>query len=185
MGRVEERGDMSRWRTSLRPVVAAVGALALLAGCSGGDVRDSAGKVVAPGSWSVFDLRPGDCLDPGDDLSGDISDIDVVPCDDPHTQEVFATVSHPEGPYPGAAAVATWADAACLTELEAELGLTMADGIFISYLLPSFDGWNKNQDRTVVCVMVFPDRGSVVGSYVEGTVTITTDSGSTEAGGGA
>ncbi len=180
MGPFAELGDMTHRPTLLRSSLTALGVLigvATLAACSGGDVRDSAGKVVNPGSWSVFDLRPGDCLDPDDGISGDVSDIAVVPCMEPHSQEVFATVKHPEGPYPGAAAVATWADASCLTELEAELGLTLADGIFISYLLPSFDGWNKNDDRTVVCVMVFPDRGSVIGSYVDGTITVTTGGG--------
>jgi hypothetical protein len=173
---------MTHRPTPLRSALAALGVvvgLVILSACSGGEVRDAAGKVVNAGSWSVFDLRPGDCLNPADDLSGDISEVAVVPCMEPHAQEVFATVKHPEGPYPGAAAVSTWADASCLTQLEAELGLTLADGIFISYLLPSFDGWNKNNDRTVVCVMVFPDRGSVIGSYVDGTITVSTGGGST------
>jgi hypothetical protein len=173
VGPFAELGVMSNQRLRLRHLAVALGALAMLAACSSGEVRDAAGKVVAAGKWSVFDLRPGDCLDPSSDLSGDVSEIAVVPCMDPHTQEVFATVKHPEGAYPGAAAVGAWADASCLTQLEAELGLTLADGIFISYLLPSFDGWNKNQDRSVVCLLVFPDRGSVIGSYVDGTITVT------------
>ena len=175
MGPFAELGDMTQWPTPLRSALTAFGVVVgvfALGACSAGEVRDSSGKIVGPGSWSVFDLRPGDCLNPPEDLSGDVSDVAVVPCMEPHAQEVFATVTHPEGPYPGAAAVSTWADASCLTELEAELGLTLADGIFISYLLPSFDGWNKNNDRTVVCVMVFPDRGSVIGSYVDGTITL-------------
>jgi hypothetical protein len=175
VGPFAELGGMTRRPLSLRTALAAFGVVlgvVSLSACSGGEVRDSSGKIVGPGSWSVFDLRPGDCLNSADDLSGDVSEVAVVPCMDPHTQEVFATVTHPEGPYPGAAAVSTWADASCLTQLEAELGLTLADGIFISYLLPSFDGWNKNNDRTVVCVMVFPDRGSVIGSYVDGTITV-------------
>lgn len=185
MGPFAELGDMTHRPSSLRSALTALGVavgVAALSACSGGEVRDSSGKIVGPGSWSVFDLRPGDCLNPADDLSGDVSEIAVVPCMDPHAQEVFATVKHPEGPYPGAEAVSLWADASCLTQLEAELGLTLADGIFISYLLPSFDGWNKNDDRTAVCVMVFPDRGSVIGSYVDGTITVdgsATTSGST------
>jgi hypothetical protein len=151
----------------------------LLASCGGGgEIRAESGEVVLPGSWSVFDLRPGDCLD-ATDAEGDISDVTVVPCADPHTQEVFATVEHPDSVYPGASELAVWADAACLSELRSELGLTLADGLFVSYLLPSFDGWNKNDDRSVVCVLVFPTKGSVTGSYVAGDaveVAVTTTS---------
>ena len=154
----------------------------LLASCGGGgEIRAESGEVIAPGTWSVFDLRAGDCLDAAE-AEGDISDVALVPCTDPHTQEVFATVEHPEKVYPGAADLSLWADAACLSELQSELGLTLADGLFVSYLLPSFDGWNKNEDRTVVCVLVFPTKGSVTGSYVAGdavevAVTTTTEAG--------
>ncbi|NCW48418.1 MAG: hypothetical protein EBV88_02935 [Actinobacteria bacterium] len=150
-------------------VLAGVGASA---GCGGEEIRAESGEVVAPGSWSVFDLRAGDCIDAGD-VEGDISDVGLVPCDQPHTQEVFATVDNPETVYPGASELALWADGACLAELRSALGLTLADGVFISYLLPSFDGWNKNDDRTAVCVLVFPDRGSVIGSYIAGTAVQT------------
>ena len=139
-----------------------------LAACGGGtEVRSDSGEVIAPGSWSVFDLRAGDCIDDAG-AEGDISEVLLVPCADAHTQEVFATVEHPDDAYPGASEVALWADANCLGELQSSLGLTLADGLFVSYLLPSFDGWNKNSDRTVVCVLVFPTRGSVSGSYVTG-----------------
>lgn len=150
-------------------ILAGVGASA---GCGSDEIRAESGEIVAPGSWSVFDLRVGDCIDAGD-VSGDISDVGLVPCDQPHTQEVFATVDNPETVYPGASELALWADGACLSKLRSSLGLTLADGIFISYLLPSFDGWNKKDDRTAVCVLVFPDRGSVIGSYVAGTAVET------------
>ena len=150
-------------------MLAGVGASA---GCGGEEIRAESGEVVAPGTWSVFDLRAGDCIDAGD-VEGDISDVGLVPCDQPHTQEVFATVDNPETVYPGASELALWADGACLAELRSALGLTLADGVFISYLLPSFDGWNKNDDRTAVCVLVFPDRGSVIGSYIAGTAVQT------------
>ena len=76
---------------------------------------------------------------------------------------------------------ALWADAACLAQLQSEFGLTLADGLFVSYLLPSFDGWNKDEDRTVVCVLVFPDRGAVVGSYVAGDARVVSATTTTEA----
>ena len=117
---------------------------------------------------SVFDLQPADCLDPPADVSGEINSIKVVPCADPHTQEVFAKVDATDQAYPGAEALATEANGLCIKAMqEPPLGLSPDDGYFVSYLLPSFDGWNKDSDRTIVCVFVFPTLGAVTGSVVE------------------
>lgn len=155
----------------------AVGLLAVALTACGGDtsVRDDDGAVVNAGTWSVFDLRVGDCLAPEPDLTGEISDVPVVPCTEPHSQEVFGAVEHPDGAYPGAAALATWADGACLGELATSLGLGLEDGLYVSYLLPTFDGWNlggEEGDRRVVCVLVTPDATGVTGSHVAGTATL-------------
>lgn len=144
----------------------------LLAACADDDIRDADGTIVAAGSVSVFELAPGDCLDPDPELTGDIDQIAVIPCSEPHPMEVFAIVEHPDDAYPGAAAVASFADAACIAALDDELGLGLDDGVFFSYLLPSFDGWNQDDDREIVCVLVFPDRDGAVGSVVDGTLVI-------------
>lgn len=143
-----------------------------LAGCSGDDVRDASGEVVAAGEASVFDLRPGDCLDPPDGVTGEIADLPVVPCDEPHRQEVFALVAHDDEVYPGATEVATWADGACVNALEDGFERSLADGVYLSYLLPTFEGWNTEGDREAVCVLVFPTEGQVTGSVVAGTRTL-------------
>lgn len=141
----------------------------VLVACGGEDVRDADGRVVAGGPWSVFDLRPGDCIGDVSELKGDTDVLPLVPCDEPHTQEVFAVVRHPDDAYPGAGGVATFADRACLTALDAELDLSIDDGVAFSYLLPTFEGWNKNGDRNVVCVLVFPSEPGMIGSFVAGT----------------
>jgi hypothetical protein len=135
-------------------------------------VRDDAGRVVAAGPWSVFDLRPGDCIGDVSDLKGDTDEVPLVPCEEPHSQEVFAIVRHPDDAYPGAGGVATFADRACLTALDAELDLSIDDGIAFSYLLPTFEGWNKSGDRSIVCVLVFPVDAGMTGSFVLGTADI-------------
>lgn len=149
-------------------------AAVVLVGCGDDEaVRDEEGRITEAGTIDVFELRPGDCLDPDPDLSGTTAEMPVVPCDEPHLQEVFAIREHPDDAYPGAAAVAEWADAACSGALEEELGLGLDDGVFFSYLLPTFDGWNlERADREIVCVLVFPDREEAVGSVVEGTLVI-------------
>lgn len=153
--------------------VAAVGVL--LAGCgsgAGGATRDDAGRVVAAGDWSVLDLRPGDCVGDVSDLRGDVDEVPLVPCEEPHSQEVFAVIRHPDEAYPGAGAVATFADQACLAALDAELDLSIDDGIVLSYLLPTLEGWNRDGDRTIVCVLVFPAEPGMTGSFVAGTADL-------------
>lgn len=155
-----------------RSFALALGAVVMLTACSDEELRDAEGTVVNAGTASVFELQAGDCLAPAPELTGEVSDLPVVPCDEPHTQEVFGVVQHPDDSYPGAEAVAAWADGACLTELESTLDLTLDDGVFVSYLLPTFDGWNTDGDRDVVCVLVFPGQDAMTGSFVAGTADI-------------
>ena len=125
----------------------------VMAACSGsGDIRDSAGTVVTAGAWSVFDLRVGDCIAPDQIASGDTDEVQLVPCDEPHELEVFGVVAHPDAAYPGAAAVATFADQACLSLLDEQQ--TQTGGTVFSYLLPTEDGWDERDDRMIVCVRV-------------------------------
>ena len=83
---------MSRRRARSRAVALACVAVFAFAACSDDEAptRDQAGVVTKAGKVSVFELKPGDCLDPPADVSGEIAEIRVVPCTDPHTQEVFA-----------------------------------------------------------------------------------------------
>ncbi len=162
-------------RGTARSTIGLAALILLLAACtSSGDggaaaVRDEAGQVVAAGPWSVFDLRPGDCIGDVSDAEGDIDEVPLVPCAAPHTQEVFALYRHPDDEYPGLGAVATYADRSCLTALDVELGITPDDGIAFSYLLPTFEGWVEDGDRTIVCILVFPEELGMVGSFVAGT----------------
>jgi len=153
----------------LRHLTSGIALLLVLTACGGEDIRDEAGRVVNPGPWSVFDLRPGDCIGDVSDLAGDTAELPLVPCETPHTQEVYAIAVHPDEAYPGAGAVAAFADRACLTALDAVPGLTVDGGIAFSYLLPTSVGWDRNGDRSIVCVLVSPDGTDMFGSFVEGT----------------
>jgi hypothetical protein len=172
--RAEIRGlrGGSRRGPARRSAVLLTGLAVILVACGGEDVRDSTGRVVAPGPWTVFDLRPGDCITQDEDLKGDVDEVTLVPCDLPHTQEVVGTVQHPDDAYPGAGSLATFADARCLSLLEGDLDLTIDDGIAFSYLLPTFEGWNKHGDKNVICVLVFPEDIAMTGSFVAGTAEL-------------
>lgn len=159
---------MSRRRARSRAVALACVAVFAFAACSDDEAptRDQAGVVTKAGKVSVFELKPGDCLDPPADVSGEIAEIRVVPCTDPHTQEVFAKPDSTTEAYPGAEALAAEADGLCVAAMQTELLLSPDDGYYWSYLLPSFKGWNTDNDRTVICVFVFPNGPSVTGSVV-------------------
>jgi hypothetical protein len=129
-------------------------------------IRSATGSITRAADWSTFDLRPGDCLKPKDDLKGDVDKIPVVPCTEAHTQEVFGLVKHTADAFPGVGNLAGFADGKCVGELQKSLGVSPSDGYFVSYLLPSFDSWNKKNDRTVVCVLVFPKDADKKGSVV-------------------
>ena len=153
------------------PAVLVALAAVVLAACSGGGasagIRNAKDVVVKPGEWSVFDLHVGDCLAPPEDLKpGEISKIHVVPCTDPHRQEVFASVADKADAFPGTGALDQFASTGCVQELQTKLAVAPSDGYFVSYLLPSFDSWNKNDDKKVTCVLVFPTEGQVSGSTV-------------------
>ncbi len=107
--------------------------------------------------------------------------VALVPCAQPHAQEVFATADHPADAFPGVASLGQWADARCVSELQTALHVSPDDGYYISYLLPSFDSWNKRKDRSVTCVLVFPNEPTHAGGVVTkllATATTATTAGS-------
>jgi hypothetical protein len=151
-------------------LLAIAGVVSVMAGCTSGEsMRDESGRVISPGDWSVFDLRPGDCFAPLPDAAGDVGTVPLVPCELPHTTEVFAVARHPDSEYPGLEAIATYADLTCLTALETEFGLSVSDAVAFSYLLPTAEGWASDGDRSVVCVVISGEDNLKVGSLVEGT----------------
>ena len=139
---------------AIRLVVATV-VVAVLVGCS--HAAGSSGK-----GTSVFKVKVGACLVPPTSVKAEISSIKVVPCSDPHTQEVFADVKY--GPigtsttqasdvYPGVTSLETFANAACLQQFAGYVGVDYRySTLYYTYMLPSARSWSAN-DRTVVCVI--------------------------------
>lgn len=98
-----------------RRVALAAGAvtLVLLAGCSlfGQDKKGHAVSALA--------AKPGDCVIAPTAISAEIKDVTVVPCSQPHQQEVYALAAYPlpagtekTAAYPGAAVLKAFADGA-------------------------------------------------------------------------
>lgn len=150
---------------------AAVLALALLPGCF---FFDDGTETV-----SVFDLEPGQCLLAPDDPAVELTEMTVVPCDEPHEMEVFALLDFdsPAGAsqtgaagstFPGDAPLKDFADGACAGAFADYVGVDYRDSrLFFTYLVPSARSWEADGDRTVTCVITTtgePLDRSVAGS---------------------
>lgn len=154
---------------------AALLAATIVGACSSSDgvQRDESGRITEAGSVSVFELQPGDCLPLTDDEAPEVGEVDAVPCDDPHAREVFALVDYDDegeggGAFPGAEALASFADAACADRFADYVGIDYLDStLFITYLLPNLEGWDQGPDRSVVCLTT--TTGSALTGSVEGS----------------
>jgi hypothetical protein len=153
-------------------------ATAVVAGCSKGDAGRKGGAIAKAGDISVFDVRVGDCLMPGDELGAEIADIRAVPCREPHTHEVFALPEYEDTDvYPGEDKLRTFADAQCLEAFGNYTGTDYLESkLFFSYLQPSVRSWNDGKDRRIVCVIVA--TGKPVKGSVRSTSATTTSGGS-------
>ena len=75
-----------------------------LTGCMAGAApRDTAGQVTASASVDAFQVKVGDCT--GSLKEGDVSDLQVIPCADPHFYEAYAATQLTHADYPGESTV--------------------------------------------------------------------------------
>lgn len=157
-----------------RAVVFAVLVAVALGACSKDKAEREGGDITDAGPISVFDLRPGDCLNPDPKTAGEIENIEAVPCTEEHTQEVYALPEYPDengGAYPGEAEIQQYADASCLEAFEAYTGTDYLNSdLYFTYLHPSVDSWNDD-DRQIVCVI--SAGGDPLTGSVRGTTTTT------------
>jgi len=134
----------------------AMSAVLLLSGCAAGD-----GGANGP-SGSVFTLSVGDCL--GDaELGSELDSVAVIPCDDPHTSEIYAAVTLADTAFPGLEAITTEADLRCLDGFETFTGGAWADSAYdFTYLHPTEGSWAEG-DREILC-QIYDPRGPSTGS---------------------
>lgn len=125
-----------------------------------------AGLVLASCRGNVFDLGVGDCFDQPD--TGVVTDVAVVSCAEAHANEVYAAFRLPEGDFPGEDLLAELATAGCLERFEDWAGTRYAQSrLVVQHLAPTADGWERADDREVVCYVQDQDGEPLVGS-VEG-----------------
>ncbi|MFD0317091.1 DUF4190 domain-containing protein [Streptomyces flavalbus] len=111
-----------------------------------------------------FSLDEGDCFDtPSGSLQGVTYDVDTVPCSGEHDGEVFATITLPDGGYPGDDRLTGIADERCYS-LMGDYALdswAVPDDVDVYYLSPTSQSWRLG-DREITCVFGNTDEGGTL-----------------------
>jgi hypothetical protein len=108
------------------------------------------------------------CLLITEDLPDEVETLPVIDCAVPHTHEIYSTVVYTESDvYPGEEALSSFAQVDCLSEFEKFVGISAFDSsLSYTWIVPSLDGWNKDDDRKVLCILTNrdPTAGTLDGS---------------------
>ena len=79
-----------------------------------------------------------------------------MPCSEPHSEEIYATLTLPEGDFPGQDAIFEQAEELCITEFESFVGLPYEESaLYIDIMTPSERTWSEG-DRLVICAIFDP-----------------------------
>jgi hypothetical protein len=117
--------------------------------------RSDDGSLNTAGNVTVFDLRVGDCFNAAEfteDEGAEVSDVDGVPCSEPHTFEVFAVANYNGSEYPATdAQFAAAFEQVCVPPFEEYVGVPYVDSeLYASAITPTEEGWNSG-DREFIC----------------------------------
>lgn len=142
----------------LRKLTFVVGALALgllLSSCgliSGNDAqRDASGAVTASATADAFTIKVGDCLNEPEGTT--FSEVLSVPCGEPHDLEAFASITLPEGDFPGRPAISDKSEEFCDPKFFEFVGIAFQDSSLTSApFTPTAESW-KGGDREIVCLV--------------------------------
>jgi len=107
----------------------------------------------------------GECIN-NDFDGGTISQLDVVPCSEPHVGEAFHVFDLPEGDFPGQAALESAITEECTGSVfEDYVGEPyQTSAVYISPLTPTAQTWEQG-DREVICFLVTEDGSPTTGSF--------------------
>ncbi|MGV2983926.1 septum formation family protein [Microbacterium sp. AGC85] len=157
-----------RNRRALALAGTAVALSIALSGCSalnnlivggGNDAQrdEETGEVTEGDTIDIFSLKVGDCM-PASDTSGEITDADVVPCSEPHADEVFFEFDLPEGDLPTDEEITAEVEAQCVPAFSEFVGIDYYDSALdFWWLTPTEQTWTQADDRLVQCVIYEPD----------------------------
>lgn len=117
------------------------------------------------GPLSVFDLKPGMCINNDDLTSGLVTTVEQVPCTEPHSHETYFNATYnPADPAYNAEQITAYANQACSDGFTQYVGVPYdRSQYYFLHLAPSADSWTKNNDRVIVCLL-FSQNGKLTES---------------------
>lgn len=133
----------------------------ILGGGSGDADRDEeTGQVTESANIDIFSLKVGDCM--MEAASGLLEDIDVVPCGEPHDQEVFYEITMDDGEF--SEADVDTASQECIGDAYTSfVGAPFDNSLDVYPITPTQQTWDELNDRVVQCVIADP-AGQTTGS---------------------
>jgi hypothetical protein len=134
----------------------------ILGGGSGDADRDEdTGQVTESANIDIFALKLGDCtMDSG---TGQLEDIDVGPCDQPHDMEVYHEITMEDGEFSDEAVDA--ASEECIGDAYTTfVGVGYQDSALqVTTITPTQQTWDELNDRVIQCI-IFDEAGQTTGS---------------------
>jgi hypothetical protein len=106
------------------------------------------------------------CMLVSEDLPPEVEKLPVIGCDVRHTHEIYAAVEYDvKDVYPGVEELSAFAQVECLNSFEPFVGRSQFDSqLSYTWLVPSLDGWNSEDDREVLCVLADRAGADLTGS---------------------
>ena len=130
--------------------------------------RSEDGAIVESGELGAFRIRVGDCLDSS--LGTEVESVEGLPCDQPHSYEVYHAfnLSEGDGTFPGDDAVGTAADEGCYQAFEPFVGLSYQESTYdFLTLVPTEGSWDGLDDREVLCLIANLDGTAKTGTAAD------------------
>ncbi len=130
----------------------------------------------APREEPVLDISTdtGDpvCMQVTEVLPAEVETLPVIDCAIPHTHEIYRTIVYDlKDVYPGLEELEAFARVECLEAFETFVGRSQFDSaLSYTWLVPTLDGWNSEDDRDVLCVLRDRDGDVLVGSMRDANV---------------
>lgn len=118
---------------------------------------------------SVFDVQPGTCIDNPGLSTGLVTDLRAVPCEQPHSHEVYQKVTFvPADGVFDAERITAFANEQCALAFAAYVGVPYSESrYYFLHLAPSEQSWNQQGDRDVVCLLFL--QGTTMTGSARGT----------------
>lgn len=150
----------------MRRISALMLALVMVLAACGDDEpsRDSSGQIDQGGDASVFALQVGDCFNDEAGTGEVVFNVPVVPCDEPHDNEIYFEFSMTDAVFPGNDAAVESSALRCLDEFEPFVGKEYLESdLDLFPITPTAESWGEG-DRVVYCVLYAVDLSKLTGT---------------------